>query len=372
MDEEVWKDVKNIIVFGYGRQAKKVIEKFSEYFTIEAIIDNDKNKWGKLIINDLRICSLRDAEQIIKKKTAKIIVMAMGRNYGEIAKSLIALGLTEYVDFIRHEMFITKWFSKFRDKCFILKTDLFVTNVCNLNCEKCASFVPYIRKKEQINSDIIKHTLDDYFKICDYVFSMDIFGGEPFLYEHLKTIIEYIGSCYSLKIGYIGIITNGFIPPSNDLLEVMSKYGIGVSISDYSKNSIEEEKIDALCMRLEKKGIRYFRNRNLEWRDLGFPVEYKIRTSEKALMHRKACGNMCHVLYDGRLFYCAAAAAAYHGGLFNKMEGDYISLDNDTKKDKLMDFVLGNVNVTYQGFCSVCDGYGSDNPKVIPAAEQYE
>ncbi len=101
--------------------------------------------------------------------------------------------------------------------------------------------MPYWKNKKESKYEAIKEDIDLYFRCVDYVFDMEIVGGESLLHTELAEILEYIGEKYNSKIGYLGIITNGTILPSQNIISILKEYGIGVSISDYSKKLYYEK-----------------------------------------------------------------------------------------------------------------------------------
>ena len=42
--DDLWKDVKELLLFGYGKQGKKALETLKRDFKVIAIIDNDVSK----------------------------------------------------------------------------------------------------------------------------------------------------------------------------------------------------------------------------------------------------------------------------------------------------------------------------------------
>lgn len=367
-----WEHLDKLILFGYGRQAKKLLPKLEEDFSVIAVIDNDKKKHGQHIHGSLYISSITSVKEELKN--SKTIVCAMGSNYLQIRDQLTSTGLQEGINFIQHEIFISQYYSRFTKKVYLLKTDVFVTSYCNLNCEKCASFIPYWKNKQHINFENIVETIKLFFEHIEYVFSMDIFGGEPLLYPYLSELIAFIGGNYRDKIGYLGIITNGLVKLSDNLIDMAKQYDCQFSVSDYSSELDCVTEVDRFCSVLNDNEIGFIRNRDMQWKDLGFPKNIKIRTPEQARAHRLLCNSTCHVLNNRRLYFCAAGLAVQMcmGGGLSKI-GDYFSLDHNEEAfsvDRLIEFINGKTNASYQGACSVCDGYGPDNCKNVKAAIQ--
>lgn len=368
-----WNGLQEIIIFGFGRQGKKAIKTLKKDFYIKAIIENDKTKVGSSIDN-IPILQFENSisDLLIKYK---IIITTSERYYKEIAQQLQVLGLKENRDFVMYKQFIFEWYFRFRNKLYIPKTDLPITSFCSLNCEKCHIFIPYWKHKSDYKLDTLKHSIDLYFRYVDYVLDMDILGGEPLLYKYIDEIIEYIGDNYREQIGYLGLITNGTIIPKNSTMELIRKFNINVSISDYSQELNYKEKVDNLCDKLEKAQIRYLRNTDIVWFDFGLPTD-KIRyVGEQAAKHMNCCNTIYHVIHEGKFYCCGTAWAAQKSGLFPNSDYGYVDLENEESdnyeiKKKILECSLGIVQNGYLEFCQVCGGFGSDNTIRVNTAQQ--
>lgn len=368
-----WKSVSDIILFGYGRQGKRLYKALKKDFKIVAIVENDISKQGRKTEDGISILSFNDAMLLLKQH--KIIVTTAEYHYKQIQLQLKEIGLVEYKDFVMYQQFVSEWYYKFKKKVYILKTDIMVTPACSLNCENCSQFVPYWRDKTPFRLNELKQDLDLYFSAVDYVMDMNIVGGEPFLYNELDEYISYLGKNYRAQIGYLGIITNGTIIPKNETFELMKKYDIGVSISDYSKEVNYKNKIDMLCKKIEENNISYVRNENIQWFDFGFPHNTYDYKDEECAKHMRNCNTICHCLNDGKVFYCGTAWAAQKAGIFPKDKKNCVDLreiDNKKMEDKknIIECCLGNVDDGYIEFCKVCGGYGNDNDNRVVTAKQ--
>ncbi len=368
-----WKDLKNIIVFGCGRQGKKMYATLSKDFNIVAMVDNSEQKQGKMI-DGKTILTFTQAKEIIHNY--KIIVTTSQYYYQDIRKQLTEEGLQENVDFVMYQQFVTEWYYKYRGKINVLKTDISLTTFCTLNCENCMQFLPYWKegRRKEVPFEEIKTNVDTYFKCVDYLLDLDIVGGEPFLYSQIEKFIKYIGENYRNRIGYVGFITNGMIVPDDRILELLSKYSIEVSISDYSEDISYHHKIEGLCEKLDFYHIAYMRNRNIDWFDFGFPKKTYQYEGENAVKHMQCCNSIEHILDDKKLFYCGLEWSAQKGGLFSIEEKAYVDLKKIAggEKDKkvILEMIIANIPDGYMEFCKVCGGFGIDNNNRVETAKQ--
>lgn len=373
LDDAYWKDLKDIIIFGYGRYGKRVLPYLKKDFNIVAIIDNDENKIGK-DENGVRVISVKEAERVLH--SFRIIVTTQAFFYSQICLQLQNMGLVENVDFTIWNQFFAEWYYKYKGLICLEKADIPITSFCSLNCENCSAFIPYIKEKRHEPIEMIERSVYFFFQNVDRVQDMNLYGGEPFLHPQLCEIIEMLGK-YRERIGYFGIITNGTIIPDVKLLEVFKKYDIGISISDYSNSVNYKGKLDRLCKIFEEYQINVTRTANMVWFDLGFPrkkIKYDI---DDAARHMICCNTACHDLIDGKIYYCVADRAAQLGNLVPRSEKSYIDLTridrNDLNSRKaILELCAGNIEGGSLEFCKVCGGFGSDNLNEISVAKQVE
>lgn len=370
---ESWQELDEILLFGCGRQGKKMFATLSRDFKIMGVIDNSPAKQGK-VFEGMIVLSFDQAKELMRKY--KVIVTASQYYYQDIRKQLSDIGLVENVDFIMYQQFVTEWYYKFRHRINVLKTDISLTTYCTLNCENCMQFLPYwktgLRGEHSLTE--IKKDVDLYFKCVDYLLDLDVVGGEPFLYSELTDFIRYIGENYRERIGYVGFITNGMILPKDEILELIRCYRFDVSISDYSGDITYRHKIEEFCEKLEKYGISYMRNKNIDWFDFGFPKDKYHYEGEAAVKHMQCCNSIEHVLDDRKLFYCGLEWSAQKGGLFPLEEKAYIDLqkvdDGIIDKKNILEMILANIPGGCLEFCKVCGGFGIDNNNRVETAKQ--
>lgn len=368
-----WKDLNKIIVFGCGRQGRKMYPTLSKDFDVVAVIDNSPDKQGRNFY-DKRIISFDQAEDIINK--FKIIITASQYYYKDIREQLISIGLVENKDFVMYQQFVTEWYYKYRDKINVLKTDISLTTLCTLNCENCMQFLPYWESKRRRENSFeeIKQNLDTYFSCVDYLLDLDIVGGEPFLYSRICDFIKFLGENYRDRIGYVGFITNGMIVPNDEVLGLIKKYKIEVSISDYSENIEYNNRIDELCNKLETFGISYMRNKNIDWFDFGFPKDRFHYNDNEVVNHTRVCNSIEHVLDDEKIFYCGLEWSAQKGGLFPIEQKAYVDLkkvkENKVERKEILEMIMGELQDGHLDFCKVCGGFGIDNNNRVETAKQ--
>lgn len=373
LEDKYWKKLDKIVIFGFGRQGKKMYSTLKRDFDIAAIVDNSLEKQGRQIDEHI-ILSFDQAVSFLQQY--KIIVTTSQYYYQAIRGQLSSIGLNEYVDYIMYQQFVTEWYYKYRNKVNVLKTDISLTTLCTLNCENCMQFLPYWKdgRRKENPLEEIKENVDIYFACVDYLLDLDVVGGEPFLYRNLNEFIRYIGENYRNRIGYIGFITNGMIVPEEETLELLSKYSMDVSISDYSEDIEYKHQIEKLCEKLEQYDISYMRNKQIDWFDFGFPKDLYHYEGEAAVQHMQCCNSIEHILDDKKLFYCGLEWSAQKGGLYPIEEKAYVDLvdikEGRVDRKHILEMILANIEGGCMEFCKVCGGFGIDNNNRVATAKQ--
>ena len=373
LEDKYWKKLDKIVIFGFGRQGKKMYSTLKRDFDIAAIVDNSLEKQGRQIDEHI-ILSFDQAVSFLQQY--KIIVTTSQYYYQAIRGQLSSIGLNEYVDYIMYQQFVTEWYYKYRNKVNVLKTDISLTTLCTLNCENCMQFLPYWKdgRRKENPLEEIKENVDIYFACVDYLLDLDVVGGEPFLYRNINEFIRYIGENYRNRIGYIGFITNGMIVPEEETLELLSKYAMDVSISDYSEDIEYKHQIEKLCEKLEQYDISYMRNKQIDWFDFGFPKDLYHYEGEAAVQHMQCCNSIEHILDDKKLFYCGLEWSAQKGGLYPIEEKAYVDLvdikEGRVDRKDILEMILANIEGGCMEFCKVCGGFGIDNNNRVATAKQ--
>lgn len=111
------------------------------------------------------------------------------------------------------EIFMSVYFAYQREELYIPSISFLPSTKCNLNCEACLNFTPYMKEPMVRSWEIVKADVDMFFRCVDYIMLFHISGGEPFLYPHLAQLIEYIGENYRHKVHFLRTVTNGTVLP---------------------------------------------------------------------------------------------------------------------------------------------------------------
>ena len=370
-----WKDLRQIVVYGFGKVAQRNIDKIVRDFSVKCIVDNDPKYADGGIYEGIVIQNLQKAKEDLKNH--KVIVCTSSLAYASIQQDLQSLGLKEFEDYCRLEDFMPEWYWKYRREVVISQMSSSITSRCTLNCQHCNVFMPYYKEHYDTTVEELMRDMDLLFERVDYLTSYFVFGGEPLLNKNLPEMLTGIYGKYHNRIGYMQIITNGTVVPSSELLEACKACKVKIRLSDYTRQVPYDKKLAEVKEALNKSGVDWSMGVYDTWLSLEFPAVKKViaKNSEDAKKHMLACSQGCHMVGDGRLYYCGALCNAQRCGLWQVREGDYVDLqksEGSLEQDKLrvLRYCLGDVDQKYISLCNVCWGAGADNPHEVVAGIQ--
>lgn len=182
-------------------------------------------------------------------------------------------------------------------------TEMFITSYCSIDCKWCSASIPYYKKKYHIPTDFLLRQLDRYLSVIDGVEVFRVLGGEPFLHPDLAKILTPL--IESPKVGSVRIVTNGtVVPKDSELLELLRSEKVALDISNYGEVSCKVPELVAM----EERGMVHLNiDRVTTWFVPNHDYRCKNLSPEQALSKYRHCPDYCHVLRDGKLFYCGEA-----------------------------------------------------------------
>ena len=372
---EDWSGLKSIVIYGYGRRAARLIKSIARNFEITDIIDNNEKLVGTSY-NGIYVHSFEEVKDKLAGK--KVIVTTGGGSYFSIKEGLESIGMQEFRDFCRYEDFFVEWFWKNKRQVVLSECFLCVTSRCTFKCKNCNQMMPYFTDKTHYTCSVdeVIETLDAFFSKVDFLMSMFIIGGEPLLHKDLPEIIERISDKYGNKVGYIQIITNASLIPSESLMSTIKKHNIDIRLSDYTFEIPYTKRFEEVKSALNNAGIEYSVSKYEEWFDVGIPgkEEKQFTDINDIKAHTIACGP-CHVIAEKKFFYCGTFYNAQKCGLAVLEKGDYIDLTEETSdaaKEKLLEYSLGKFVNGYISVCNYCFGKSENNKRIVRPAIQFK
>ncbi len=190
---------------------------------------------------------------------------------------------------------------KFDELKYLFYLEFHITNRCNLNCAGCSHFVPLMPKDDEIDYDSLKKDLAQLKTKVEHFNEIRIMGGEPFLCDHLKDIIEYVRELYPYS--QIHVVTNGIklLSQDDELENVIKKNNAKINISCYPPL---HDKYDSIIQRLKERNIPYIFGIN-KW---GMRQCFHSKREETFPYANVYDICVCINLYKGKLWTCPEQA----------------------------------------------------------------
>lgn len=255
-----------------------------------------------------------------------------------------------------------------------------LTYRCTLRCRLCSTRVPYYKNPPHPSLEELKEDFRRWFSIADYTIKLELQGGEPLVRDDFAEYMEFLLQ-YRKQFGRVRFITNGTLPVSDELMDVLKKYGdqLDVIIDHYGDLSKYAEKIAAA---FEKNHIQhYVRPQDKEhmylngWYDYG-DIREEIHSVEEAKELFKKCvvsnnrSVWCYMMDRGKVYPCITAMHRLDFGIMPDSPDEYLDLydegtDIRRKKERLFSFSQRD----YFTYCRHCNGIHEDSPRIIPAEQ---
>lgn len=347
--------------------------------------DNDKRKQEKLF-HGYRVAGL---DEIHLKHSDAIIVIAAGRYYKEIHDQISCKGYRNIysdADVINSIDFNVVPYNQVKgivwrlaqlgqisrvkniptDSLHLQRLNIVVTERCTLSCKHCSSLMPLYKTPKDCDTALLLKSIDRILECVDFIYHMEVLGGETFLNKDLPRIIAKLAQ-YD-KIFQIDVITNGTILPQGDLIDCLKHDNICVIVNDYGSVS---KKKDALLEALDKAGIKNRLNKHWAWADLGgFEPRNRDDASLTQLFH-KCNFSKCTELLNGELHRCPRSSHGMNSGIIPNYPNDYVKIcDNGLIESELKDKIRMLISdKTIIRACDYCDGNTSTSLMLAPAEQ---
>lgn len=366
------KKLKKIYLFGAGHDGRMVARILTTRYkglNIAGFIDNNEKAWGASV-EGLPVFS---PKEIVSEEGVGVVI-SFGSDYTEsIDKQLNGMGFEIRKNAWHYEQFLSIYAAYEYDEVFFSSICILPTDACNLRCKGCLNFTNYIKHFTFKPLDKLKEEIDLYFKNVDFTGLFFISGGEPMLYKQLPELVDYINENYRDKMYEFGLVTNGTVTPSEEMLLALKKASIRITVDDYREAlpDLKDKITDNIKIYQElKKGDDLLVRSYDEWISL-YPHELKGENEANLIKKYDKCHCPWQEYKDGMLFSCNYASFAANAGISNTdFENETFSLYKESSKKELMEFRLGFTDKGYVEFCKNCAGYMDINPYKVGVAEQ--
>lgn len=366
-----------IFIFGAGLIGNEIRGVFEKTQCFAGFIDNDTRK-QRNGVKGTKIISFE--EYLSKGKRGIIVIAADKKNIPIISKQLREAGLEAQKDFYEYTEFLDRVFPILsvyaNNQLYVDLAQISLTERCSLKCKKCAHGCYAVDMKSQdMSIEMAKKSADYFFYHVDIIKEFVLIGGEPFLYQKLDKIVEYIGENYRNKIVLFSITTNGTIIPEQSLLNLCKKYNVTIRISDYSATLKHlEQRYEQLKKKLENSKVSYIMGgKETKWMDYGFETVDRKGKEKELIQVFERCKTPCREIRGSRFYYCVMARSVSDNLGFGLGKDEYLELADKKKEDKkiILEFQKGFSDKGYLDMCNHCNGADAINYP-IPSAEQVE
>ena len=232
-----------------------------------------------------------------------------------------------------------------------------VGNACSLRCKNCSNFCPHAPKEnKRYRVDEIIADLKNILENITEIRSLQIQGGEPFLYSDLGSLLDFCAS--QPKIKQVMVATNGTLMPSDDLLQKIKARRIQIRISNYPVSSDKGQSLYQKCRDLGIGcSIYNFAYGKQEWAVLG-GIDTPRENCDPVVKRRyRSCAfRSCLTLENGELNRCSRLYMAHRLQGFARNADDQVDVrDKKGLKKRLREYLC---SPRFPEGCRYC--YGND------------
>lgn len=244
-----------------------------------------------------------------------------------------------------------------------------VGQACNLKCRDCANFAPLAPiewMKYSVNE--ICNDFQNMFSRRIKIGTVQIQGGEPFIYSELEKLLVFLGKQKNIgNILNITIATNGKLIPNDKILDTISQYDVFVRISRYEVCDNLATNLYNKCLGKHIRCEFYdFASKKTLWYLCG-GIEIERETNNEVVEQRyQNCDfRGCLTLERGELSYCSRATNSFRIQGFERKKDDYFNVRDKFSYRLLRKFVNKR---HYMEACRYCNG--TDTDKMVSPAIQ--
>ncbi|MDR1908139.1 MAG: hypothetical protein LBQ43_04760 [Holosporales bacterium] len=241
---------------------------------------------------------------------------------------------------------------------------IIVTSRCTLKCKECSALIPYCTQPLNKTLNDILNDIDILLDVVDYIYVVQLLGGEPFLHGDLDVIIDKLSS--SNKVAAINIVTNGTILPNKKVITAMQNKKIRVQISGYPKTLVKN--IDGFIDILKLHNVKFNHSTSLKWRHMGDRSFKNRNNGELKELFELCTSTLCNTLIDGEYHICPISGNGMSFGVIPKNATDFVDIRSLPKMEARQSMRKFFSRKVFSA-CNYCDG-NTIYSKIIEPAEQ--
>ena len=366
------KNMEKIYIYGAGKlggQLCKTLKALFRWIKWQiTFIDFNEEKQRSGFMS-LRVLPPESLEVLDKSKNF-VVVCANEKNLPIMIKNAEDACFVQMENLFDYWTFIFKYlpiyFLHNLDMIFFYSVYIVPSTICNLSCNGCTTFIPFIKKHVNYKLDILFENVNIFFEKVDLCCHFQIGGGEPLLYPELIELVEYIGKRYRDRIIFFDLVTNGTIIPNDKLCNTFNKHKMRIFISNYGETvPLAKENVEKVFTKLSKfNNIDLIQKTVEQWWDFT-PCLFseKEHSIENLIKQYTNCNNWAKTLVNNTISSCAIAHSAEKAGLIEYCKENYLDLQkiNSNNKSELVEFSCGFNVLGYVEFCKHCAGFRNNH-----------
>jgi len=256
------------------------------------------------------------------------------------------------------------------DKLFMRSIDLIITEKCSLRCKDCSNLMQYYQAPQNVDTNILLKSIDNYCSIIDEVMDFRVIGGETFMNRNWHIIVDRL--IKEPKARRIVLYTNGTILPSKNQIKYLQNEKVLIIATNYGDHL--SRKIDDLREVCKKNGILYHILEIEDWLDCA-AINQHNRTDKKNIeIFKLCCAKNMATLSDGKVFRCPYAANAHRLSAVPDFQEDYIDIFAQLEKGKSVTEIKSELknyllNKNFLKICDFCNGRPLSGKEITPAIQ---
>lgn len=299
----------NIAIYGSGKFGQKLQKRLQECCDINIVCFIETIAEKKTVNGTINV-DLKHFFSEYQKNTDLIIIAvmdfqarsAMINNLKEFEKDVYIARNELYDDETKINKNLFAYINIHDDRPFMPYLEIPIVEHCNLNCRNCGVVCNNMVPKQCMSVESFEKDIKRMSELCQNIFKIRIFGGEPLLHPQLDIILNIARKCFEKSD--IRIVTNGllFFKVQKKILDALIKNNIIVDISCYEPTMKMIDKIKNL---LDENDILYNITHVKEfakWLTLDDTHDEKI--SEKICWSKT-----CRYLKNGKISKCGVRVA---------------------------------------------------------------
>lgn len=247
---------------------------------------------------------------------------------------------------------------------------LVINQRCSLKCKYCTSYMNEYSNDQKIDFSLeqICRDIDVFFDLVDFVGTITVMGGEPFMHKELGEIVAYL--CTKKNFGLISIATSGTYPITENQLNGLRDPRVNISFSNYTESISETQKrmFASNVEAVKQSGVCYTVGMfSPEW-IVPVTLENKNLSDDQARMKKSICTHW-HQLKNGKVHPCDLANSIYSLEIADYPDS-YFDLTQDLNRSEMKEALKKYLEKDFYEVCRHHDRPQNGKLMTAKAAEQ--